>query len=63
MAERGKPLPWKLREEIKHLRYFCGLTVRQIATALGVNKETVCRYAPKIDETSSGQDSCSDASP
>lgn len=42
MAERGKPLPFNLREQIKQQRAL--ETVRRVAGALGVSKTTVQKY-------------------
>lgn len=45
MARRGTPLAFAVRQEIKRLREI-GMHVRDVASKLGINKETVCRYAP-----------------
>jgi response regulator of citrate/malate metabolism len=45
MAERGKPLPFYLREEIKSRRE--SETVREVAKQLNVSKTTVVKYKPK----------------
>jgi DNA-binding transcriptional regulator YiaG len=44
MSVRGTPLPWKLREEIKHLRNDERLTVRETARRAGVSTDTVLKY-------------------
>lgn len=43
MADRGRPISLNLRERIKALRKE-GLTVRQIAYRLMVDKATVVKY-------------------
>lgn len=42
MAERGKPLPYQLREEIKSRRE--RESVRDVAKQLNVSKTTVQKY-------------------
>jgi hypothetical protein len=46
MTNRGRPLPWKLRDEIRRLRIDEGLAVREVARLVGVNPDTVSKYAP-----------------
>jgi len=45
MAERGKPLPFQTREEIKARR--ASETVREVARQLQVSKTTVQKYKPR----------------
>lgn len=44
MAEKGRPLPWLLREAIKE-RAELGHSRRAIARQLGLAKRTVDKYA------------------
>lgn len=46
MAERGKPIPFSMREEIKSRRDES--TVREVAKNLGVSKTTVQKYGNKF---------------
>ena len=50
MARRGTPIPFAVRQEIKRLRYQLRLDVRSIAAMLGVNKDTVSKYAPSFGQ-------------
>lgn len=43
MAERGKPLPFNVREQIKAARQQ-GATVRTAAQSVGVSKTTAQKY-------------------
>lgn len=45
MAERGKPIPFNLREQIKADRQ--EKTVRQIASERSVSKTTVVKYGKR----------------
>lgn len=45
MNNRGKPLPFRLREQIKQRRAW--ETVREVAKALRISKTTVQKYKPK----------------
>lgn len=45
MAERGKPLKFDVREQIKARR--AEATVRQVASELSVSKTTVQKYGKK----------------
>lgn len=47
MAERGKPLPWEKREEIKRLALL-ERSQRQIAKEVGVCRKTVEKYLQKL---------------
>lgn len=46
MAERGKPIPFALKEAIKAKRREA--TVRQLASELQLSKTTVQKYGKKI---------------
>jgi hypothetical protein len=46
MAERGKPISFSLREQIKADRQ--AKTVRQVATERAVSKTTVVKYGGKF---------------
>jgi response regulator of citrate/malate metabolism len=46
MAERGKPIPFSLREQIKADRQ--EKTVRQIANERAISKTTVQKYGGKF---------------
>lgn len=46
MAQRGRPLPFQVREQIKVLRP--ERTVREVAKTLQVSKNTVTKYASKF---------------
>lgn len=46
-TNRGKPLPWKLRDEIQRLRQIDRLPIREVARQLGVSKTTVVAYGPE----------------
>lgn len=45
MAERGKPIPFDVRAQIKDGRVLG--TVRQVAAVLGLSKTTVQKYKGK----------------
>jgi DNA-binding CsgD family transcriptional regulator len=43
MADRGRPLPWNMREEIRRLSAI-GNSRRAVARIMGVDKKTVDKY-------------------
>lgn len=43
MSNRGKPLPWSVREEIKRLA--ADMSLSKVARELGVARDTVRKYA------------------
>lgn len=47
MADRGRPLPFKAREEIKQVRQHH--SIRQTAKVLDVSRNTVRKYGGKFD--------------
>jgi len=53
MANRGTPLPWSLRQKIAALRKSEEpLSIRAIASMLGVSVNTVRKYENKFDTKS-----------
>lgn len=46
MAERGRPLPFALKEQIKN-RTAAGEKVRPLARELGISKNTAKKYKAK----------------
>ncbi len=49
MADRGKPIPFALREQIKADK-LQGATVRQIAAARGLNRNTVSKWTRSLGQ-------------
>ena len=47
-TNRGRPLPWALRERIKELLAGGDFTVAAVAREVGVSRVTVMKYRPKL---------------